>query len=87
VGSNDACKQGAKRKRDSKRYAIVKKRLLNAHKKEIMPRVICPACGKGISINSDEVNFYNQLVRPRCGALLAIVEEDPLTVEEVPIES
>jgi lysine biosynthesis protein LysW len=33
------------------------------------------------------VNFYNQLVCPRCGALLEIVEEDPLTVEEVPIES
>lgn len=60
---------------------------LNAYKEEIMPRVICPACGKGISINSDEVNFYNQLVCPRCGALLEIVEEDPLTVEEVPIES
>jgi len=60
---------------------------LNAHKEEIIPRVICPACGKGISINSDEVNFYNQLVCPRCEALLEIVEEDPLTVEEVPIES
>jgi lysine biosynthesis protein LysW len=45
------------------------------------------ACGKGISINSDEVNFYNLLVCPRCGALLEIVAEDTLTVEEVPSKS
>ena len=51
-----------------------------------MPRVICPACGRGISIILDEVNFYNQLICPKCGALLEIVEEDPLEVKEVSME-
>jgi len=51
-----------------------------------MPRVICPACGKGISITLDEVNFYNQLICPKCGVLLEIVEEDPLEVKEVSME-
>jgi len=51
-----------------------------------MPRVICPACRKGINITLDEVNFYGQLICPKCGALLEVVEEDPLKIEEVPIE-
>jgi len=51
-----------------------------------MPKVICPACGKGINIRLDEVNFYDQVICPKCGALLEILEEDPLEVKEVSIE-
>jgi len=51
-----------------------------------MPRVICPACGKGINITTDEANFYNQLICPKCGVLLEVVEEDPLEVKEVSME-
>ena len=53
---------------------------------EKTPRVICPACRKGIKITLDEVNFYGQLICPKCDALLEVVEEDPLKVEEVHVE-
>lgn len=45
-----------------------------------MPKAICPACGKGISITPDEVNLYNQYESP----LDSLVVEQKGKVNEEP---
>jgi lysine biosynthesis protein LysW len=48
-----------------------------------MPIVTCPACGKGFPLDSSEAALYERVICPRCDAVLDVVDEDPITLEEV----
>lgn len=47
-----------------------------------MPNVVCPLCGKGFTLNSGEAVLYERVTCPMCDALLEVVDEDPVTLEE-----
>jgi lysine biosynthesis protein LysW len=46
-----------------------------------MSKTICPVCNKNITVES--AYLFNQVRCPKCSALLEVVEEDPLKLEEV----
>ncbi len=48
-----------------------------------MSRAICPACLGSIQIDDDQATMYEQVRCPHCDALLEVVDELPLTLEEV----
>ena len=47
-----------------------------------MPKATCPACNVRISLSQDEAVLFEQVECPQCGALLEVVEEDPLELAE-----
>ncbi len=51
-----------------------------------MPKAICPICDENIKIEEAEAYLFNQVRCPKCDALLEIVEESPLELEEIPEE-
>ena len=46
-----------------------------------MSKTICPVCNEGITVKS--VYLFSQVRCPKCNALLEVVEENPLELEEV----
>lgn len=48
-----------------------------------MSRAICPACLGSIQIDDEQATMYEQVRCPHCDALLEVVDELPLTLEEV----
>lgn len=48
-----------------------------------MPKPKCPVCGASIRLAKDEATYGSRVTCSECGALLEVVEEDPLTLEEV----
>ncbi|MBC7221372.1 lysine biosynthesis protein LysW [Candidatus Bipolaricaulota bacterium] len=48
-----------------------------------MPRATCPVCDAELRLSQAEVVFGRRLTCPECGAVLEVVEEDPLELEEV----
>jgi len=49
-----------------------------------MPKAICPVCDASTEI--EEVSLFKHVHCPECGALLEIIEENPLELAEVPEE-
>ena len=49
-----------------------------------MPEAICPVCDASTEI--EEVSLFKHVHCPECGALLEIIEENPLELAEVPEE-
>jgi len=49
-----------------------------------MPKAICPICDANIRVDPEEAYLYNRVRCSHCDALLEIVEEDPLELEEIP---
>jgi len=47
-----------------------------------MPKAVCPTCGKSFRMDEDDVLLYERVSCPHCDALLEVVDEDPLTLEE-----
>jgi lysine biosynthesis protein LysW len=47
----------------------------------MMNKTICPVCNKNIKVES--IYLFKQVRCPECKALLEVVEEDPLKLEEV----
>jgi len=47
-----------------------------------MAKVVCPACGKGFTLAAEEVVLYEQVSCPNCDALLEVIDEDPILLEE-----
>jgi len=45
-----------------------------------MSKTICPVCNKNITVKS--IYLFNQVRCPECNALLEVVEEKPLKLEE-----
>ena len=50
-----------------------------------MPKVTCPACGKGFHLDSSEAELYERVTCPKCDAALDVIDEDPITLEEAEI--
>lgn len=48
-----------------------------------MPRATCPVCDAELRLSQAEAVFGRRLTCPECGAVLEVVEEDPLELEEV----
>ena len=48
-----------------------------------MPQATCPVCGVELRLGKAEAVFGRRLTCPECGAVLEVVEEDPLELEEV----
>ncbi len=48
-----------------------------------MQRAVCPVCDKSVRLDDDEAMLYERVTCPHCDALLEVVEEFPLTLEEV----
>lgn len=48
-----------------------------------MPRAKCPVCDAWIRLDEDEAEYGSRVTCPECGASLEVVEEKPLTLEEV----
>ena len=48
----------------------------------IMPKSVCPACGKTITLEGDEAALYERVCCPNCDVLLEVIDEDPLMLEE-----
>ena len=46
-----------------------------------MSKTICPVCNADIKVKS--IYLFNQVRCPECNALLEVVEENPLKLEEV----
>ncbi|MGQ9699615.1 MAG: lysine biosynthesis protein LysW [Candidatus Bipolaricaulaceae bacterium] len=49
-----------------------------------MPRATCPVCAAELHLNRAEAALGRRVICPECGAALAVVEVDPLELEEVP---
>lgn len=48
-----------------------------------MPKGICPVCDGDVRLSQEDAVLYNQVHCSKCGALLEVVEESPLELEEV----
>jgi len=48
-----------------------------------MPKATCPACGKSITLHEDEAILYERVACENCDALLEVIDEDPLMLDEV----
>jgi len=48
-----------------------------------MAKGICPVCDAEMRLAETEAVLYHQVRCPECGALLEIVEENPLELEEI----
>jgi lysine biosynthesis protein LysW len=48
-----------------------------------MPRANCPVCEAELRLSKAEAVFGRRITCPECGAVLEVVEEDPLELEEV----
>jgi len=48
-----------------------------------MPRATCPVCEAELRLSKAEAVFGRRITCPECGAVLEVVEEDPLELEEV----
>lgn len=48
-----------------------------------MPKAFCPACDADIEIEQEDASLFNQVRCPECDALLKVIEESPLELEEV----
>ena len=48
-----------------------------------VPRAECPVCQASIRLAKDEATYGSRVTCPECGARLEVVEEEPLTLEEV----
>lgn len=48
-----------------------------------MPRATCPVCDAELRLSQAEAVFGRRITCPGCGAVLEVVEEDPLELEEV----
>lgn len=47
-----------------------------------MPSVTCPVCGKGFRVGSEEAGLYERVTCPSCDAMLEVIDEDPVVLEE-----
>lgn len=47
-----------------------------------MPRAMCPVCEAWIRVIADDAYYGSRITCPECGALLEVVDEEPLTLEE-----
>ena len=47
-----------------------------------MPKAVCPAGGKSVSLHEDEAVLYERVSCPNCDAVLEVVDEDPLMLDE-----
>jgi lysine biosynthesis protein LysW len=52
-------------------------------KEEAVKRVTCPACDAVFEVDGDEIVLYNRFPCEECGALLEVIEEDPVELEAV----
>jgi len=48
-----------------------------------MPSAVCPACLGSMRLDEDEVLLYEQVRCPHCDAMLEVIDELPLTLEEI----
>jgi lysine biosynthesis protein LysW len=48
-----------------------------------MPSVACPACGKKFQLGSEEAMLYETVTCPMCDANLEVIDESPLTLEQM----
>lgn len=48
-----------------------------------MPRAVCPVCDAELRLSKTEAVLGRHLTCPECGAVLEVVEEEPLELEEV----
>ena len=48
-----------------------------------MPRATCPACGRAFRLEEDEAVLDERVSCPNCDALLEVIDENPLTLEEL----
>lgn len=48
-----------------------------------MAGAVCPACLGSIRLDEDQALLYEQVRCPHCDTLLEVVDELPLTLEEV----
>ena len=48
-----------------------------------MPSTACPVCGKNVRIDEEQVYLYERIECPHCGADLEIIDENPITLDEV----
>lgn len=48
-----------------------------------MPRAICPVCEAELRLGKAEAVMGRQITCPECGAMLEVIEEDPLELEEI----
>jgi lysine biosynthesis protein LysW len=48
-----------------------------------MPKAACPVCGKSVSVHPDEAILYERVTCPNCDALLEVIDEEPLMLDEV----
>lgn len=48
-----------------------------------MPKASCPVCDAEIDLTKGEAHIGNRVTCPDCGALLEVIEENPLELEEV----
>jgi uncharacterized protein (DUF983 family) len=44
-------------------------------------KVVCPECGEESMFGPDELVLYSRIQCEECGAILEVVDEDPLTLE------
>jgi len=48
-----------------------------------MPEVICPMCDNAITLEEENISLYNHIYCDECGAVLEIVQENPIQLELV----
>lgn len=48
-----------------------------------MRRVVCPECGDKVMLSPEEQVLYTQVECDACGAILEVVQEEPLKVKAV----
>jgi lysine biosynthesis protein LysW len=49
----------------------------------MMPKAVCPSCGKNIDLESDGIALYETVACPYCDANLEIIDDDPVMLEEI----
>lgn len=48
-----------------------------------MPKAACPVCKKNVTVQEEDATLYESVTCPHCDALLEVVDEDPLMLDEV----
>jgi lysine biosynthesis protein LysW len=48
-----------------------------------MPKAACPLCGKSVTVREDDAVLYEHVTCPHCDALLEVIDEEPLMLDEV----
>jgi len=51
-----------------------------------MPKAACPLCGKSVTMEEDDAMLFERVTCPHCDALLEVIDEDPLMLDEVMAE-